>query len=151
MPRKSRIVHSPGGKRGPKPKPVDLDKVRALASRGLSIEHIGDALGMHQSTFLERRKEHPEILEEIQKGRAEGVHVVANALFARARDGDVTAQIFFLKAKGGWKDRIELSGDPENPIRHVISAKPLSIEEWEQKYGEKRIEGERLEDETSEN
>lgn len=32
---------------------------------------------------------------------------------------------------------LQIAGDPDNPIRHIISAEPLSEDEWEDMHGTK--------------
>lgn len=136
-------------KTGPKRKEVNVREVRRLAALGCTQKEIAGCLGMHQDTYYERKKENPEISEAYRQGLSYGISRVAGALFENAINGDTSAQIFFLKARAKWSDRIELVGDPENPIQHVISAKPLTAEEWEEKYGleEKKIPGDCIDSE----
>jgi hypothetical protein len=45
-------------------------------------------------------------------------------LFANAKGGNVTAQIFFLKARAGWRDRPEEDdgyGDVVTPVKVEVS------------------------------
>jgi len=48
-----------------------------------------------------------ELAEAIKKGKHKGLAVITNALFDKAKGGDTTAQIFYLKnrAPDEWKDR----------------------------------------------
>jgi len=61
--------------------------------------------------------------EEIAAGRPKANIAVAQSLFAEATKGDdararVTAAIFWLKTRAGWKetDRVELTGKEGGPI-----------------------------------
>ena len=64
-------------------------------------------LGIGESTLYEKQNEFPEFMESIKRGKAKGVAVITNALFEKAKDGDNTAMIFYLKNRAGWKDKIE--------------------------------------------
>ena len=47
--------------------------------------------------------------DAIKRGKAKGIAQVTNSLFTSATDGNVTAQIFYLKNQDPktWKDRVE--------------------------------------------
>jgi len=90
---------------------IDLEEVTRLAARGLTQEQIAAALGISAGTLRNRKAESDEFAEAIKKGQAQGIAEVSNALWDNAMSGNVTAQIFFLKARAKWKDKHE--GDPE--------------------------------------
>ena len=81
-----------------------IEKIEESASRGLSKEQIAHSLGMSLSTLYRHAELNPKIDEAIQKGKAVGIKTIANALFENAKNGNVTAQIFFLKTQALWKD-----------------------------------------------
>ena len=89
---------------GRKPWIPDLAKVEKLAARGLTNEQIAACLGICESTLYDKKKVFLEFSEAIKKGKASGVQQVSNALFEAALSGNVTAMIFFLKTKAGWKE-----------------------------------------------
>lgn len=99
---------------------LDVEKVEALASRGLSFEQIAASLGITDGTLLQRRRENKEIEEAIKRGRDKGIAVVANKLFEAAKEGNTAAMIFFLKAQGGWTDRAQLEVTNNQPVQIVI-------------------------------
>lgn len=84
-------------------------RVRELAAQGLSERQVASVLGVHQSTLIRKKKQHSSFLNAIEQGKAEGVAQVSNALFRKALDGNVTAQMFFLKTRDpeNWADRKE--------------------------------------------
>ena len=90
-------------------KEIDAQRCRELAAQGLSMEQIAYCVGVHPSTLYERQKAEPELSEAIKGGRADGIEEVTNHLMQSARDGNVTAQIFYLKnrAPDEWKDRTD--------------------------------------------
>ena len=91
---------------------IDLEEVEKLAALGLSREQIADGLGISASTFYARQRESKDFAEAVKRGEAKGVGVVASALMKQIKEGNVTAMIFYLKAKAGWRDinRTELTG-----------------------------------------
>jgi len=92
-------------------KQIDLEEVTRLAARGLTMEQIAAALGISRTTLQGRKAESEQFAQAIQKGQAEGIGAIANALFENAEKGNVTAQIFFLKARAQWKDKHEEAVD----------------------------------------
>lgn len=84
---------------------IDLKKVEALAERGLSQQQIADALGISERTLRSRKQESAEFAEAIKRGQAKGIGHVANKLMESVNAGNVTAAIFYLKAKAGWRDQ----------------------------------------------
>lgn len=105
---------------------IDLNRVTELASRGLSQEQIAAALGISRTTLQSRKAESEQFAQAIEKGRADGIETVANALFDNAKSGNVTAQIFFLKAQGKWKDRHEEAGEDgegATPVRVEVTVR----------------------------
>jgi hypothetical protein len=88
---------------------IDLEQVENLASRGLGTTQIARALGVSWSTIDRNRKRSAEFEETIKRGKAKGLAQVTNSLFTSATDGNVTAQIFYLKNQDAktWKDRVE--------------------------------------------
>lgn len=102
-------------KKKTKPKiAIDLAQVELFASRGLTREQIAAALGISYSTLNRRSKD---LESAIKRGESRGIAKVANALFDKAVKGNTAAQIFFLKARAGWKEtnRNEIVMDDEQP------------------------------------
>jgi hypothetical protein len=105
---------------GRKPRPIDPAQVEKMASQGLTKAQIAGVLGFGETYWYERERKEPEIAEAYKRGKSKGVLMISNALFEQARSGNLTAQIFYLKCMGGWRDnkRIELSGPEGGPIKH---------------------------------
>ena len=112
-----------GKKRGPKKTEIDLVKVEKLASQGLNKSQVAAMCGLKESQWYARENENPEITEAYKRGKAKGVLTISNALFEQARSGNTTAQIFFLKAQGGWREniRLEHTGPDGEPIKQEIT------------------------------
>lgn len=90
---------------------IDLDELYHYAQMGLSEQQIADSLGISNATLGRRKKDDAEFAEALKAGKAAGVRAVTNALFEGATNPDkpsTSAQIFFLKNRGGWTDRAEV-------------------------------------------
>lgn len=99
---------------------VDYEQVETLAGQGLSKKEIAYCIGIGRSTLYEKQKTDQDFLDAIKKGRAAGLQTVTNALMSNAIDGNVTAQIFYLKNRSpeNWQDRrnTEITGKDGGPI-----------------------------------
>lgn len=94
-----------------KQKEIDLDELYHFAQMGLSEQQIADSLGISNATLGRRKKDDVDFAEALKAGKAAGVRAVTNALFEGATNTDkpsTSAQIFFLKNRGGWTDRQEV-------------------------------------------
>ena len=97
-------------KRGRKPfefTDAVLEQIEQHAAQGLEHKQIARIIGIHPNTFSTKVHEIHELNEAIKRGKAKGVATIANSLFKSARNGNITAQIFFLKNRDpdNWKDR----------------------------------------------
>lgn len=100
---------------------IDLQEVTRLASLGLTQQQIAAALGISERTVESRKAENADFAAAIKAGQALGISEIANALWENAKGGNVTAQIFFLKARAKWKDRHEESSEEAD------EAQPTSV------------------------
>jgi hypothetical protein len=84
-------------------------KAESLAAQGLTLEQIAHTLGISYDTLNERKKELGQFSEAIALGKAKGIATVTNALFNKAKDGDVPAMKYYLNNRdnANWKDKIE--------------------------------------------
>ena len=87
---------------------VDLDEIEMMASVGMTTKQIAEALHINPSVFGRLLTNDPVVQEAVDRGTARGVKMVTDSLFQNAMKGNVAAQIFFLKNKGGWADKQEL-------------------------------------------
>jgi len=117
----------PGAKRGRKTgrtrRPIDPEQVEKLSSQGLTKAQIARFLGFNPTYWIEREHKEPEIREAYERGKSKGVLAISNALFESARAGNTTAQIFYLKSIGGWREniRLEHSGPDGGPIKQEVT------------------------------
>ena len=84
-----------------------LSKTEDLAAKGLSRDQIAWSLGVSPSTLYKKKAENKQLSDAIKKGEALGLEEITNSLFKNAKDGNVTAQIFYLKCRSPsqWNDR----------------------------------------------
>ncbi len=77
-----------------------------MAAKGLTLNEIAAALSIDVRTLYNKRKKFKEVRDAINRGAAAGIQNVANALYeAAVVDKNITAQIFYLKARAGWRDQ----------------------------------------------
>ena len=89
--------------------------VEGWARDGLTNEQIAEKLNIGKTTFYKLLKEHPELSELLKKGKENIDYQVENALLQNALNGNITAQIFWLKNRrpSKWKDKQEVSNSDE--------------------------------------
>ena len=129
------IVES--GKKDGRPRfiPTDDQKflVTMMSSTGVPHERQAKAIGVNSKTLRKYFK------EELQLGRNRAHAEIAGALYKRALDGNVPAQIFYLKTQAGWREaqRLELRAEGQDFIteteRHqrlaaILHSKPKLLE-----------------------
>lgn len=73
---------------------------------GLTQKQIAYRLGVSRQLISEKKKELPDLSDIIKKGRARGIEQAASKLQELIVKGDLGAIAFYLKAKGGWSDRV---------------------------------------------
>ena len=107
--------------------------VTMMSSTGVPHERQAKALGVNSKTLRKYFK------EELQLGRNRAHAEIAGALYKRALDGNVSAQIFYLKTQAGWREaqRLELRAEGQDFIteteRHqrlaaILQVKPKLLE-----------------------
>ena len=104
-------------------------QIRDLARLGLSKSST--ALAARLSTHLLEKY----YLEEFLEGQAEMQRGLASVAVSEAMNGNTPVLLHLLKTKLGWSEQhqIEISGE----VRSVVSSKPLTKEEFIQRYLDK--------------
>lgn len=92
---------------------LEKDKLILLegwARDGLTEEQIAKNMGIGRTTLYEWKQKEPNIANTIKKGKEVVDFEVENALLKNALDGNVTAQIFWLKnrKKNEWREKVEV-------------------------------------------
>lgn len=107
----------------PKPPKVlsdeQLSQLEALASV-LTIPQIADYFMIAARTFSRILDRQPEAMARYKKGKTAAIVSIASSLKTKAHEGDITAQIFFLKTQAGWSERSQESDNTTPPPAKVI-------------------------------
>ena len=110
---------------------IDVAEVERLASLGMTQAQIARALGISTDTLERRKQEREDVQQALARGRATGEAEVAEALKKQALEGNVRAQIFYLRCRAGWRERGTAGGGPfdaEEPRVSGQSARQQLIE-----------------------
>ena len=97
------------------------EKVRHLAGVGVRQDDIAKIVGCAPKTLRKRCR------DDLDRGVAEANATVSGYLFAAAKAGNVTAQIFWLKSRAHWheknvaEDPVERGdGEPDSQVVLVL-------------------------------
>ena len=93
------------------------EKVRHLAGLGVSQDDIARIISCAPKTLRKRFR------DELDRGVAEANAVISGSLFAAAKAGNTTAQIFWLKTRAGWKE----GGSAGSTIRDTAEPHPQAV------------------------
>ena len=75
------------------------EKVCHLAGLGVPQNDIAKIVGCAPKTLRKRFR------DELDRGVAEANAIISGCLFSNAKGGNTTAQIFWMKTRGGWRER----------------------------------------------
>lgn len=89
--------------------PEGLLKIEGWARDGLTDEQIAQNMGINPATLYEWKKKYPKISKSLKRSKDVADRQVENALFENAINGNITAQIFWLKNRkpDKWRDKQE--------------------------------------------
>ena len=97
---------------------LNLDLVKQLAASGMEAKQIAAFFGMSIAELRKKRKVSDMLDQAIEVGKARGEARVASKLLSNAiKDNNIIAQIFYLKAKCGWKESDKAQSDDDNKDR----------------------------------
>lgn len=82
------------------------DQVREVETPAalLNQDQIADYFGIARNTFRAICERDAEVGEHYKRGKAKAIAHVANGLLQKARAGDTTSAIFYLKTQAGWRE-----------------------------------------------
>ena len=86
------------GRRAHKPDPALRRQVEAMAAYGIPADDISRVVGIDPKTLRKHYR------DELDCGETKANAQVAGFLFNSARNGNVTAQIFWLKTRARWRE-----------------------------------------------
>ena len=112
--------------------PDGLTLLEGWARDGLTDEQTAKKMGITAKTLYEWKNRYSEICEALKKGKEVVDYEVENALLQSARDGNTTAQIFWLKNRrpDKWRDKPEIPGDTDalKKARELLEGIPSAID-----------------------
>ena len=86
---------------------VQKAEVETLAAV-LTAEQVADYFGIGRRTFYAMMQRDEEIATRYKKGKARAIGAIAQGLINKARGGDTTSMIFFLKTQAGWRETSQI-------------------------------------------
>jgi DNA-binding CsgD family transcriptional regulator len=94
----------------------------------LTAEQVADYFGIGRRTFYSMMQRDEEIAARYKKGKARAIGVIAQGLINKARGGDTTSMIFFLKTQAGWREtsRIEHMVPEEEVVQGETASQRLT-------------------------
>jgi transposase len=99
----------------PAHKPTDQSRlqVKTLAAVGIRYEDIASKLGISSDTLTRHYG------QELDDGRVDANAQIGRSLYEQAKAGNITAMIFWLKTRAGWREthNHEISGKDGQPIK----------------------------------
>lgn len=112
-----------------------IKKAENLASRGLTVIQIARCLGMGERTLYTKQNMYKHFRQAIKNGRSKGIGTIANCLFEGAKSGNVPSQIFYLKTRAGWIEKLHVvSKDSVNKEKiRKVKKTILAIKEKEKR------------------
>ena len=87
--------------------------LQGWARDGLKDEQIAHNCGITVKTLYEWKNRYSDICDALKKGKQTVDSEVEHALLKRAKQGDVTAQIFWLKNRRPekWRDKVQFTDE----------------------------------------
>jgi len=109
------------GEGGGRPPVIFNDKqmieLQAL-SAVLNKSQVADYFGITEKTLREIERRQPEVNTAYKKGKVKQIASMGSNLVQLAKAGNVSANIFYLKTQGGWKE--EQSEPLEIPPLNIV-------------------------------
>ena len=96
--------YKPTGRPRKNPPPDAVARILAYSKEGASLKGIANQFGVGIETFNRWREEDTAIQRAIDEGREHEHKELFNSLFKAAQKGNVTAAIFLLKTRHGYRE-----------------------------------------------
>ena len=85
-------------------RPEMMSEGYKLGALGLTLPEISDFWNIGERTLKRWTANKPEFEAQIKKGKSEADLTVIQSMLEQAKKGNMTAAIFWLKNRCGWKD-----------------------------------------------
>lgn len=104
--------------------PTAEERKQVEAMAGYGVPHDNIAAIVREGIDSDTLKKH--FKKELSQGKAKANAKVGQTLFQKATSGDTTAAIWWSKTQMGWKDSVQISGDPEQPLvtKYIVEWEP---------------------------
>lgn len=102
---------------------LNLEKVEVVASMGLIDEQIAIILDISPRT-LNYWKKRPAFLQSLKRGKLKADFQITQSLYQKAKGGDTTAMIFWLKNRQPEKWREKMQVEHSEAIYRIIYQEP---------------------------
>ncbi len=106
MPQTQKVV-SLKGRPPHQPNETTRTCVRNLALTGSTKDKIAEIVGLSKATLYKHYR------DELEHAKAKANADVAGALYQSAMNGNVSAQVFWLKTQAGWRQNPDTLDEPE--------------------------------------
>jgi hypothetical protein len=110
------------GDGGGRPKIVfdeaQIAQVEALAAV-MSKRQLCDYMSVGETTFREIEGRQPEVSDAYKRGKAKAIGSVGQSLIQQARNGNISAAIFYLKTQAGWRETEQEQGNQNITLQIV--------------------------------
>lgn len=83
--------------------PENLLLLQGWKRDGLTDEQIAEKIGITPRTLERWKNNHSQICQVLKMGKEQANFIIENELFKKAKSGNVTAMIFYLK--NNWRDK----------------------------------------------
>ena len=92
------------------------------ARDGLIDEQIAHNMGINKATLYDWKKKYPDISDALKEGKEVVDIQVENALLKNALNGNITAQIFWLKNRrpDKWREKREVEVSPNDKTVNIV-------------------------------
>lgn len=86
------------------------EMVKRMALAGISQDQMAIAVGISKDTLYAYYK------DEIEQTEPKAIAVVAGKLYQKCLQGNLTAMIFYLKTRGGWREKQHIELENSTPL-----------------------------------
>ena len=116
-----------------KPTNENRAKVEKLAAAGIRYEDIALFLDITRPTLDKYYK------KELKIGHIKANAAVASKVYQEAINGNMTAALFWLKTRAGWREtqKVEMSADVNTELNGKVTLADLMLENYAAKKGMK--------------
>jgi hypothetical protein len=97
---------------------IELEALSSVLTKG----QIADYFCISETTLRKIEARQPEVSDAYKKGAVKQIADMGNNLVKLAKEGNVAANIFYLKTKGGWQE-LQQEAQEIPPINIVVDSR----------------------------